>query len=240
MRPERILIVTAVAAERDAVTSGLERSGESAGVEVLATGVGMGAAAAGAATALTAAASRGAPFGLAVSAGIAGGFGQPLGGTVVASSIVAADLGAVTSPASGGEAPTPASAGAAKAPAGFASVAELGLGTAEHRPASALVRAVAEASGAAAGPVLTVSTVTGTAERARELTDRHPGAVAEAMEGFGVAEAAALHGVPVLELRTVSNQVGPRDPGAWRIPAALAALGTGCAAMLPVLRAWEP
>ncbi|OEV06908.1 futalosine hydrolase [Streptomyces nanshensis] len=60
------------------------------------------------------------------------------------------------------------------------------------------------------------------------------------MEGFGVAEAAAAQGVPVLELRTVSNPVGPRDRAAWRIPGALAALGTGCAAMLPVLRAWKP
>ncbi len=46
------------------------------------------------------------------------------------------------------------------------------------------------------------------------------------MEGFGVAEAAAAHGVPVLELRTVSNAVGPRDRDAWRIGAALGALTT--------------
>ena len=43
------------------------------------------------------------------------------------------------------------------------------------------------------------------------------------MEGFGVAEAAAAHGVPVLELRAVSNPVGPRDRAAWRIGDALAA-----------------
>jgi futalosine hydrolase len=238
MRRARILIVTAVTAERDAVTSRLERAAEAAEsaetaetpeVEVLAAGVGPAAAAAGTATALTTAACGGSPFSLVVSAGIAGGFGQPLGGTVVASSIVAADLGAVIPPAPGGEAPT-----------GFASVADLGFGAAEHRPPPALVRAVAEAAGAASGAVLTVSTVTGTAARARELTARHPDAVAEAMEGFGVAEAAAVHGVPVLELRTVSNHVGPRDRAAWRIPEALAALGTGCAAMLPVLRTWEP
>lgn len=227
----RILIVTAVEAERGAVASGLdeaeetEETGEAgeagaAQVEVLAAGVGPAAAAAGTATALTAAAAEGAPFAFVVSAGIAGGFGQPLGGAVVSTSMVAADLGAVT-------------------PEGFASVADLGFGTAEHRPPLALVRAVAEATGATAGAVLTVSTVTGTAARARELAARHPDAVAEAMEGFGVAEAAAAHGVPVLELRAVSNPVGPRDRAAWRIPAALAALGTGCATMLPVLRAWE-
>lgn len=216
----RILLVAAVAAEAEAVTSRLE-GGPGPDVEVVAAGVGPAAAAAGTASALTSAAMSGRPFTVAVSAGIGGGFGQPLGGLVVASSIVAADLGAVT-------------------PDGFASVADLGFGAVEHRPPPGLVRETAEAAGAATGAVLTVSTVTGTAARARELTGRHPDAAAEAMEGFGVAEAAAAHGVPVLELRAVSNPVGPRDRSAWRVPEALAALGTGCAAALPVLRAWEP
>jgi futalosine hydrolase len=51
------------------------------------------------------------------------------------------------------------------------------------------------------------------------------------MEGFGVATAAAAFGVPVLELRTISNAVGPRDRAAWRIPAALGALTTAFAAL---------
>lgn len=235
-------------------------------VDTLAAGVGAGAAAAGTATVLTTAALAGRPYGLVVSAGICGGFlpddgtadfgapnsgtagastgdsstselGTPefgtrelgtesrshvvptLGGTVLATAIVAADLGAQT-------------------PYGFASVAELGFGTVEHRPPARLARTAAEATGAATGPVLTVSTVTGTAQRAEELAARHPGAVGEAMEGFGVAEAAAAHGVPTLELRTVSNRVGPRDREAWRIPDALAALGGSCTALVPVLRAW--
>lgn len=239
----RALIVTAVAAERDAVTSGLNgespprtvqlpggyelhrspaaASGRADVLDVVAAGVGPAAAAACAATALTAASSAGAPYDLALSAGIAGGFQQPLGGVVVATSIVAADLGAVTAD-------------------GFASVTELGFGSVRHTPPEPLVRAAAEATGAAAGPVLTNSTVTGTAEHARELEARHPGAVAEAMEGFGVAEAAAAHGVAVLEVRTVSNPVGPRDRAAWRIPEALAALGGAFAALVPVLRAWGP
>lgn len=225
-------------------------------LDCLAAGVGPAAAAAGCATALTAAALAARPYDLVVSAGIGGGFpsvsaaattpraarldrperpgGTPaasveesaaasvaLGGTVVASSIVVADLGAET-------------------PTGFAPVTRLGFGTVEHTPPPALVRALAEATGAATGPVLTVSTVTGTAERAAELAARHPGAAAEAMEGFGVAEAAAAHAVPVLELRTVSNAVGPRDRDAWRIPDALAALGGACSALVPVLRAWSP
>ena len=144
------------------------------------------------------------------SSDLAGGFAPlaPLGCAVVAETIVAADLGAET-------------------PEGFATVTELGFGRVRHGTAHcAPVAAALRAAGltTAVGPVLTVSTVTGSAARAAELTGRHPGAVAEAMEGFGVAEAAAAHGVPVLELRTVSNAVGPRDRAAWRIGEAFAAL----------------
>ncbi|MFE3127320.1 futalosine hydrolase, partial [Streptomyces hydrogenans] len=83
--------------------------------------------------------------------------------------------------------------------------------------------------------VLTVSTVTGSAARADALAARHPGAAAEAMEGFGVAEAAAAHGAAVLELRAVSNAVGPRDRAAWRIGDALTALRAAAAALVPAL-----
>ncbi|GAA2340436.1 futalosine hydrolase [Streptomyces caniferus] len=225
----RVLVVTAVAAERDAVAAAagpcdeaalpggyaLRRAaGSPVALDVLAAGVGPAAAAAGTATALTAATLAGAPYGLVVSAGIGGGFAPaPLGSVVVADAIVAADLGAET-------------------PDGFAPVTELGFGTVAHRPGPALVRAVAAAAGAASGTVVTVSTVTGSAARAAELAQRHPGVLAEAMEGFGVAEAAAAHEVPVLEIRTVSNAVGPRDRGAWRIGAALTAL-TGAFRTLP-------
>lgn len=184
-------------------------------VDVLAAGVGPAAAAAGTAAALTAAAIGGAPYGLVVSAGIAGGFPgvAPVGSVVVADAIVAADLGAATAE-------------------GFATVTELGFGRVRHETAGATVAAGAlRAAGlpVAVGPALTVSTVTGTAERARELAERHPGAAAEGMEGFGVAEAAAAFGVPVLELRAVSNPVGPRDRAAWRIGEALDALAAAVA-----------
>jgi futalosine hydrolase len=200
----RVLVVVAVAAEWEAV----ERA--ASGVDVTAAGVGPGAAGAGTATALVTAAYEGRPYDLVVSAGIGGGFeadGIAIGDTVIADRIVAADLGAQT-------------------PTGFASVAELGFGTSAHHPPQDLVRAAAEATGARTGPVLTVSTTTGTQEHSALLLERYPGAVAEAMEGFGVAEAAAAHGVPVMEIRTVSNTVGPRDRAAWRIPEALAALTT--------------
>ena len=215
----RVLVATAVPAERDAVARALDLPG----VDVIAAGVGPALAAASTATALTRAALEGAPYGLAVSPGIAGGFAPhaPVGSLVVADEITAADLGADT-------------------PDGFLPVTELGFGTVTHRPPETLVREVVSATGARPGAVLTVSTVTGTAVRAARLRERHPTALAEAMEGFGVAEAAAVHGTPVLELRAVSNPVGPRDRAAWRIGDALAALTEGFGKLAPVLEGWHP
>lgn len=210
----RILVATAVPAERDAVARAFTSDSR---VDVIAAGVGPAAAAAVTATALA-----GTPYALVVSAGIAGGFQPeaPVGSLVIADEITAADLGAET-------------------PDGFVPVTELGFGTVTHRPPSALVRDLAAATGARPGAVLTVSTVTGTAARATELRTRHPRALAEAMEGFGVAEAAAAHGIPVLELRAVSNPVGPRDRAAWRIGDALAALTEGFGKCAPVLESWK-
>jgi futalosine hydrolase len=69
-----------------------------------------------------------------------------------------------------------------------------------------------------------MNTVTGTAARIARLVDRYPAAVAESMEGFGVACAAEQASLPFAELRTISNLVGPRDRDAWRIKDALDAL----------------
>ncbi|MFD7919040.1 futalosine hydrolase [Streptomyces sp. NPDC059740] len=255
----QVLVVTAVPAERDAVvaafTAGAAREHLLPGglavhrctgpgelvVDVVAAGVGPAAAAAGTATALTAAALRAAPadaarpYDLVVSAGIGGGFtgadaaggpaagapaGAPVGSAVVADAIVAADLGAQT-------------------PDGFLSVTQLGFGRDVHLPPPDLVAALTAASGARAGAVLTGSTVTGSAARAAELAARHPQALAEAMEGFGVAEAAAAYGLPVAEIRTVSNPVGPRDRAAWRIGDALAALTHTFTALPRALTTWR-
>ncbi|MDT9692255.1 futalosine hydrolase [Streptomyces sp. P9(2023)] len=210
----RILIVTAVAAEADSVARGLRHDGPGAqGAEILVGGVGPASAAASTATALARAADTGtAPYGLVVSTGIAGGFRPhaPIGTVVVSDAIVSADLGAQT-------------------PDGYLTVEELGFGRSVHPVAPELTARISRAlrpQPHTVAPVLTVSTVTGTAERAAELAARHPRAAAEAMEGFGVAEAAAAHGVPVVEIRAVSNAVGPRDRAAWRIGEALDALRT--------------
>lgn len=190
----RILIATAVAAERDAVLAGLAGA---AGVDVVAVGVGTAAAAAGTARHLALGG-----YDAVVSAGIAGGMpGRvALGDVVVASRSVAADLGA-------------------DSPDGFLPLSALGFG-AEVIEADPFLKHPY----ATVGAVLSVSTVTGTAAATAELARRHPDAVAEAMEGFGVATAAQQAGVRFAELRTVSNLVGPRDKSAWRPAEALAAL----------------
>lgn len=215
----RILVITAVAAEKEAVLRGLssglrEESGFSRSlghrsdrVKVAAAGVGQAAAAA--CTAAELAAGR---FGLVISAGIGGGFpGKAEVGTLVVSSeIVAADLGV-------------------EIEEGFLDVETLGFGSSRIPVAPELTACftrLAELAGisARAGPVLTVSTATGTAARGEELARRVPEAAAEAMEGYGAAVAAQRQGIPCVELRSISNPVGPRDRSAWRIGDALAVL----------------
>ncbi|KJS16970.1 MAG: hypothetical protein VR69_07145 [Peptococcaceae bacterium BRH_c4b] len=211
----RILVMTAVLAEQEAVLRGLHSDRR---FDVLVAGVGPVSAAVNTAKVLATA-----EYGLVVSAGIAGGFPgrAEVGSLVVANEIVAADLGAET-------------------PEGFSSLDELGFGSTRIQVDASLVNGVTEALLTAglpvkAGPVLTVSTVTGTAETAAELAARVPGATAEAMEGYGVALAAYDRGVPILELRAISNLVGPRDRAAWRITEALDVLEAACSVLLEVL-----
>ncbi|MFC9652460.1 MULTISPECIES: futalosine hydrolase [unclassified Streptomyces] len=244
----RVLVVTAVAAEADSVAAGLDRFAgagvrELTGgyemtthaqftprpgsvripvVEVLAGGAGPAAAAVATATAL-AASPYDPPYDLVISAGIGGGFAPhaPLGSLVVADTIIAADLGADT-------------------PDGYLPVEELGFGRSVHAPPAALTARLSKVLDAdprvrsVLAPVLTVTTATGTAARTAELTARHPRAAAEAMEGFGVAEAAAAHSVPCAEIRAISNTVGPRDRAGWRIGEALDALRYAFTLLTPV------
>lgn len=177
---------------------------------VVVSGVGCTAAALATWHALTTAAVR--PD-LVVSAGIAGAFaesGLKAGDAAVSSAMIQADLGVSDGPH-------------------FLSVDDLGLSVFPETMHGAIFPAwtgaahLASRSGAALGPMLTLNTVTGTAEQAAELARRHPGALTEGMEGAGVAHATALLGLPALEIRGISNMVGPRDRAAWRIPEALGA-----------------
>jgi futalosine hydrolase len=260
MSNRRILIMTAVEAEREAVLRGL---GGAEGFEVALAGVGPASAAARTAQAVSAgiaamadssaagtargsaagvsgeqaavpgaavaaasgeADNAGGPYRLVISAGIGGGFPDraPIGSLVVADAIMAPDLGAET-------------------PEGFRSVDELGFGSSsidvDRELAGRVAQALANAGlPAAVGTVLTVTTVTGSSETAAALAERVPGAAAEAMEGYGVALAASLYGLPAMELRAVSNAVGPRDRGAWRIKDALQALEAASHTLAEVLR----
>jgi futalosine hydrolase len=196
-----LLLVTAVEAEASAVRAGLD-----ARLSVTPVGVGPAASAANTARLLARAEAAGRPYRGVVFLGIAGGFAGrvEIGGTALATRSVAADLGA-------------------ESPDGFLPIDDLGFGSATIDADPGLLNALREAlPGAAAGTVLTVSTVTGTAATTEALATRFPDAVAEGMEGFGVASAAA--GLPFAEVRAISNVIGPRDRAAWRIPAALAAL----------------
>jgi futalosine hydrolase len=61
------------------------------------------------------------------------------------------------------------------------------------------------------------------------------GSGVEAMEGFGVLRACELAGVPAVELRTVSNDVGETDRASWRFDEALAALADAVDRLVAVL-----
>ena len=203
----RAVIVCSVEAEREAILAA------DAACEVLVGGVGPAASAA----ATSARLAQGG-VDLVVCAGIGGGFVPiGIGDVAVASSIVYADLGAETED-------------------GFVPLPSLGFGQVAYEVQPSLAVALSDLTGGHMGTILTVSTVTGTAATTDALGTRFPDAVAEGMEGAGVAAAAALHGVPVAEIRAISNVVGPRDRDAWRVPDALRALGAAVAAVA----GWTP
>ncbi|MGX7677795.1 futalosine hydrolase [Jatrophihabitans sp. DSM 45814] len=228
----RILVVTAAGAERDAVLKGRNPTAGAAGevdtlrsttaagvVDVVASGVGLPAATVAACWALRPPSSRSdasadsrdnsrydSPYDLVICAGIAGGFpAAEVGSVAVSHAVVHADLGAETD-------------------SGFSSMAELGWGPVRFEIDQPLAELVSRRTDAVLGSVLTVSTVTGSQARADELHAAYPDAVAEAMEGVGVHRAASRFGVPFVEIRTISNRVGPRNRDNWQITEALAAL----------------
>ncbi len=86
------------------------------------------------------------------------------------------------------------------------------------------------------GVFVTLSTCTGTMERARELEDRYHG-LCENMEGAAAAHVALAHGIPWLEVRGISNVVEDRDRSTWDIPQAA---GAAQQAVLRILEAWKP
>ncbi len=71
------------------------------------------------------------------------------------------------------------------------------------------------------GTLLTGCTASADATEANQRTRRYPDATAEDMEGFGVALACHLHGIPLTIIRGVSNTAGNRDHHQWQIPLAM-------------------
>jgi futalosine hydrolase len=72
-----------------------------------------------------------------------------------------------------------------------------------------------------AGTFVTVSACTGTRKRARELRERYS-ALCENMEGAAVAHICAVYGIPMIEIRGISNIVEDRNRAKWNIPLAAA------------------
>jgi futalosine hydrolase len=240
MRPAalRILVTTAVDAERRVIPSGGE-------VLVIAGGIGR----ANAAAATTEMLIREGPFAAVICAGIAGAL--PLrdvagagctdpppteaslevtqlepGTIVLASECVYVEEGLIT-------------------PEGFQDMRGLGFPLGDFAgnrvPVDAGLLAHCEARLGApgaprcrVGPVATVATCSGRDEAAREVA-RRTGALAESMEGAAVVHAARRLGVPAIELRSISNTTGDRSRQRWEIAIALEALGAAMGLVLETI-----
>jgi futalosine hydrolase len=155
--------------------------------------------------------------------------GLKVGDLVVASEEIYGDEGAAT-------------------PAGFLDMQDLGFALAERGgdhwfnrfPADADLlarghRLIAQALGTqrrvTRGPLVTVSTCSGSAAAGSEMVRRTEG-LGENMEGAAVAQLCARFGVPFFEVRGISNLVEDRDLSRWDLPAAAAAAQQAIRALL--------
>jgi futalosine hydrolase len=215
----RVLVVVALVEEGQAILGDgpLERvrigpfealvsTDEDLECEVVVSGIGAVASAAATSTAL---ALRD-PFDLVISAGIGGGFrtsGVELSELIVAHEIVYVDY--VRPP----------------------DVEVLGVEPTAWTPtvfpaAESFVSVVRDATHARHGAILTITAMTDSRERESWLAKQYPSALAEAMEGAGVAFAAWRWKVPCGEVRTISNFVG-QIFGEWEKESALERLKSG-------------
>lgn len=196
-----VLIVTAVQAEKEAILQGLNKKFAK---HVLVAGVGSLYAAIS-----TMEEMMRHRYDVLLNLGIAGSFSSraEVGSVVIANEMIAADWGA-------------------ESPEGFLEYEQLGFGCQRIESDSGWREKIVhtlrrEEIPFTVGPILTVNTTTGTEQTANQLLHRFPQAVAEGMEGFGVAAVAKHMRIPVLEIRTISNIVGPRDRQSWRMKEAL-------------------
>ena len=161
-------------------------------------------------------------FGAVLSAGVAGSLpdgGLALREAVVATSCVYAEEGLL-------------------APDGFHDMTGLGFRLGDFEGNAVPVDGqLLEVIGARfrAGPIATVATCSGTDAAARAVVQR-TGAIAEAMEGAAVVQAARRLGVAGIELRVISNTTGDRDRQQWDLPGALQALREAVRTALSLIR----
>ena len=201
---------------------------QSAGANVAVTGIG----AVNAAHALTQHFDRKGTPSLVIQTGVAGAYVPaeiPVGAVLLADTEIYGDLGVLT-------------------PHGWCPMEEIGIPLLEaslSHPARfnyfPLDARLVERAEAAAGELvertgkfLTVSQVTGVRAVGDVLYKRF-GALCESMEGAAAAHVCAMHDVPFLEVRGVSNLVEDRDRGKWRLVEAANAAQT---AVLKILENW--
>jgi futalosine hydrolase len=151
---------------------------------------------------------------LVIQTGIAGAYvpaGIPVGAVVLASEEVYADVGVITTDGwrSAEEIGIPLVEATATSPARFNNF---------QLDAHLVARAAAVCGPLVArtGRFLTLSQVTGVRALGDALHARFD-ALCESMEGAAAAHVCALHGVPFLEVRGISNLVEDRDRSKWRI-----------------------
>nr|HDM99992.1 futalosine hydrolase [Deltaproteobacteria bacterium] len=84
------------------------------------------------------------------------------------------------------------------------------------------------------GPMVTVSCVTGTKERAWDLHKRFK-SIAENMEGAAAAQVCNYYQIPLFELRGISNWVCDLDKKNWRLEQAMNATAEVVAKVLGIL-----
>lgn len=89
-----------------------------------------------------------------------------------------------------------------------------------------------------AGRLLSVCAASASRQEADSRRQRYPHAVAEDMEGFGVAVASTLASVPLQIVRGISNRVGDRDKSNWQIDRALSAAAQLATELMK--RTWIP
>ena len=197
---KRLLIVTAVKAEADAI-------GSISNAMVVFGGIGRTNAAATTTQAIL----EDGPFDLVINAGVAGslsGSGVEITQAVLASKCIYFEEGVIT-------------------PSGFTDMDALGFSLGDFpgncvpvdENAYSILR-----DQFVCGPIATVATCSGSDDAAMEVVKR-TGAIAEAMEGAAVVHAALRLGTGAIELRVISNTTGDRNKQQWQLEEALNALG---------------